>query len=331
MTLKDDAKKVFMAVSLEPVRHTASLGHLFADYAELLCCLRNGDYVSRSDLVKRYEDYGVSVPSLSRFVAGPLTGQEKADLSAAEVDDAYDDWAHQVFANIETRYNIFNTDYPFELKKNALRLKDTLSSRQQLYLMLLMCSNLPYFGKFIAALTSDFEQVAFEALKNFLPHFALVRQLGKNSNYFGNAQQKIAALAKELNVTLDNHELEKVEGNQERGLDVVGWIPFTDQFANLLCVLGQCACGEDWTSKLSETQRFEYSYFLFKKHKPIHAMFIPRGLFHNDDFFQSDEICGSLMFDRNRILNLITDDGFFKALDSQTLVEAYVDSLEDVA
>jgi len=331
MTLKEDATRVFSAFSLEPVRHTANLGHLFADYAELLCCLRNGDYVSRADLVKRFEDYNVSVPSLSQTVAGPLTRIEKNDLSAAEVDDAYDDWAHQVFANIVTRTEIFKSDYPFELEKKSLRLRDDLTVRQQIYLMLLMCSNLPYFGKFTAVLTTDFEQVAFEALKNFLPSCAIVRQLGKNSDYSGNAQQKITAIANELNVPLDDHELGKVEGNQERGLDVVGWIPFADKFANLLCVLGQCACGKDWTSKLSETRRFEYSYFLFKKHKPIHAMFIPRGLFHNNDFFQSDEICGSLMFDRNRILNLITDEKFFKRLDSQLLVEAYIDSFEEVA
>lgn len=154
--------------------------------------------------------------------------------------------------------------------------------------------------------------------------------MGKNSDYSGSAQQKITALAFDLNVLLDNHELEKVEGNQERGLDIVGWIPFSDRFANLLCILGQCACGKDWTSKLSETRRFEFSYFRFKKIQPIHAMFIPRGLFHNKDVFQSDEICGSIMFDCNRILNLIADEKFFNKLSSQFLVEAYVDSLEDV-
>ncbi len=329
MTLEDDASQAFKSFSLEPVRHVANLGHLFADYVELLCCLRNGDFVSKADLVKRFEDYNLTVPSLSQAVAGPLTRAEK--LSAAEEDDAFDDWAHQVFANIETRIDIFDADYPFEFQKQSLRLRDDLSVRQKVYLMLLMCSNLPYFDKFTSVLTADFEQVAYEALKNFLPDNASVKQLGKNSDYSGDAQQKITQLAKDLNVLLDDHEVEKVQGNQERGLDVVGWIPFSDRFANLLCVLGQCACGKDWTTKLSETRRFEYSYFRFKKFQPIHAMFIPRGLFHNNDFFQSDEICGSLMFDRNRILNLIADDTLFGKLGSLSLVEAYIDSLEDVA
>jgi hypothetical protein len=331
MTTKMAAKQILNKFSLEPVRHAANLGHLFADYVELLSCLRNGDVVSKADVIKRFGDYGVTVPSLSRVVAGPLTRQELNHLSPAEIDDNYDDWATQVFTNIETRIDIFGDAYPFEFENRSVRMRSGLATFQRIYLMLLMCSNLPYFRDFTDVLTSDFEQVAFEALKNFLPEFAIVRQLGKNSDFKGNAQQKIKAIAKELNVAVNEHELEKVEGNQERGLDVVGWIPFSDRFANLLCILGQCSCGKDWNAKLSETRRFEYSYFYFKKHNPIHAMFIPRGLYHNNDFFQSDEISGSLVFDRSRILSLINDDAFFRKLKSDNVVEAYIECFEDVA
>jgi hypothetical protein len=331
MALEQDAKQVFSNFKLEPVRHTANFGHLFADYVELWSCLRNGDVVSKADLVNRFRDYDVSVPYLSGAVAGPPTQQERKDLTSAEVDDKYDDWATQVFSIIETRLDVVRDAYPFELEKKCVRIIGSPSSRQQLYLILLMCSNLHYFRGFTDLLTSDFEQVALEALKNFLPDFAIVRQLGKKSDYPGNAQQKIKALAGDLNVAVNEHELEKVEGNQERGLDVVGWIPFSDRFANLLCILGQCACGQDWNAKLSETRRFEYSYFFFKKLNPIHAMFIPRGLYHNKDFFESGEISGSLIFDRCRILHLINDDALLMKLNSHIVVKAYIDSMEAVA
>ena len=330
MMSKLDSLQSFKNISINPVHHTANLGHLYADYVELFSCRRNGDIVSKADLVKRFEDYSVSVPHLSGVVAGPLTQKELNVLSAAEQDDLYDGWATQVFANIETRIGIFGESYPFEFEKKSVRIRSGLSTRQQMYLMLLMCSNLPYFRDFTAVLTSDFEHVSFEALRNFLPDFAIVRQLGKNSDYKGTAQQKILAIAEELNVKVNEHELEKVEGNQERGLDVIGWIPFLDRYANILCILGQCACGKDWNTKLSESRRFEFSYFALQKFYPIHAMFIPRSLFHNKDFFQSDEISGSLVFDRGRILSLIRDYAFFSKLKSCGVVTSFVDCFEDV-
>jgi hypothetical protein len=330
MTSKPVSLQSLKNISIYPVRHTANLGHLFADFVELVSCQRCGDFVSKADLVKRFEDYNVSVPHLSRVVAGPLTQKELHKLSAAEQDDVYDDWATQVFEIIETRIEIFGDSYPFMFEKKSVRIRSRLSTCQQMYLMLLMCSNLPYFRDFTTVLTSDFEQVSFEALRNFLPDFANVRQLGKNSDYKGTAHQKILAIADELNVKVNEHELEKVEGNQERGLDVVGWIPFSDRYANFLCILGQCACGKDWNTKFSESRRFEFSYFAFKKLYPIHAMFIPRSLFHNKDFFQSDEICATLVFDRSRILSLISDCSFFTKLNSCDVVASYVDCFEDV-
>lgn len=331
MTLSELAKKAEDALkgfSPPPVHHTANLGHLYADYVELLCCLRNGELISKSGLIKRFEEFDETVPALSSTVAGPATPEE---LSAAEEDDAFDSWAIQVFANLETRIDLFADSYPFEFEKGALRLKEKLDQRQEVYIALLMCGNLPYFKDFGSILTTDFEAIAFNALKSYLPKNAVVRQLGKNTDYPGNAQAKIKSLASELNVDIDSHEVQKVQGNQERGLDIVGWIPFTDRYANLLCVMGQCACGMDWPAKLSETRRFEYSYFRFKKFDPIHAMFVPRGFFHNDDFFQSDEISRSLIFDRGRLLQFLDDVGFFKDLKSQVLVKAYLECVEEVA
>ena len=119
---------------------------------------------------------------------------------------------------------------------------------------------LNYFKDVYSDLTTEFEQTSFEALRNFLPLNANVKQLGKNSDYTGDAQSKIRALAKDLNVSINENEIIQIQGTQERGLDVIGWLPFKDQIPNMITILVQCACGTEWYKKQNKTKRFENAY-----------------------------------------------------------------------
>lgn len=327
MTIEESLLEQFTGFSLVPERHTANLAHLYADYVELMALIQNGDWFSAADLVKRFKDYDVTVPEVSTRVAGPALNDEP---TAAEIDDRYDSWAQQVFSQIAARQSLFAADYAFDVDHECIRLTVEISARQKIYLMLVLCSNLKYVPKLQSVLTADFEQLAAEVMKVYLPASAFVKQLGKNSDYAGDAQDKIRALAADMKVALNAREFNKILGTQERGLDLVGWIPFKDEYANLLSILGQCACGKDWHSKLSETRRFDNSYFVFEKLKPIHALFVPRSLTYRKDLYQSDELSDVLLFERSRILQFIRDEAFFDGYDAKAVVEYAIEFAEDL-
>ena len=167
-----------------------------------------------------------------------------------------------------------------------------------------------------------------------MPTHAVVKSFGKNSEYLGTAIGKIRLLAKELKVGVNDNFLNKIStrGNQERGLDLIGWIPFDDNVANYFSILSQCACGKDWYKKLAETRRYE-NYYDFYCSKPLHAFFIPYSLinYQNSDFYQADEISiPTLLFERKRILNYITDTSFFGELSSKQLVDKCIEYEEDI-
>lgn len=327
MRLEEMLDLQLKAFSPKPIRYTANLAHLYADYLEMIASLRNGDLVTAADLINRYKTEDGSVPQVSQVYAGPLRGETE---TAAEKEDSYDAWAAQVFFQVAERSRLFGTDYPFEHGIDSIRLKERLSTRQHIYLMLVLCSNLHFVPLLQQVLTKDFEALSKEALRSLLPATAEVKGFGKNSDYSGTAEEKIWQLAMDMNVEINEKQVKKVLGNQERGLDVVGWIPFRDQYANFISMLMQCACGKDWFAKLNETRRYERGYLVFEGIKPIHILSVPRCLHYRGDIYQSDEVHDVLLMERSRLMELIKSEEFFSKSDSKKIVERLVSFEEDV-
>ena len=107
----------------------------------------------------------------------------------------------------------------------------------------------------------------------------------------------------------------------EKGLDIVAWLPFDDDWGNLVVILGQCACeNEEWYKKQQETRRYE-NYYKFKCLNPIHALFIPHSLTKQEDFYETAEIInGTLLFERRRILENFKEENF-PSIQSVTIVD----------
>ncbi len=70
----------------------------------------------------------------------------------------------------------------------------------------------------------------------------------------------------------------------------------------------------------------------FHCNKPVHAIFIPYALInHQDsDLHQADEITDTLLFERKRILNYLTDDTFFNSLNSKAIIDKCIEYEEDI-
>lgn len=323
-TIEYKIRSYFSAVNIKlsskPAEH---LTHLYADYLEVVSLFSNSNYISSSDLIDRFRDEGIIT-------------KKKDDKDQAENNDRNEQWVNQIYEIIVERITLFGDDYPYHLLENdKIRLKSitSLNDRHRLYLFLLVSSCLYLFETFESDLTKEFEIVCYNALKEFLPSHSTVKSFGKNSDYTGTAVEKINSLAIDLKIRVNESYIKKIskKGNQERGLDLIGWISFNDKVANFLSILCQCACGKEWYNKLNETRRYE-NYFEFHCKKPNHAMFIPYALinYQDSDFHQADEITDTLLFERKRILNYVTDTTFFNALNSKVLVDKCIEYEEDI-
>lgn len=313
-----------------------NLEHLYCDYIELVALFSNKDFVTKSDILDRLKDEG---ESNIVDIVNAENNEEKAvissnDVSQAQVNDLKEKWIDNLFIILEERATLFGNDYPFVFSSNKIVLKQTLLDKNELYIYLLVSSNLDLFRKLNSELTSDFETISFYSLKNYLPSKAIVKQFGKNSDYSGNAIKKIKDLATDLKVEVREHEIENISdrNNQERGLDIIGWIPFSDSCPNIITILAQCACGKDWPSKHHDTRRYKH-YLKFYRLDPYHAIFIPYSLIGKGGkkFLRSDDIeDNTLVFERKRIIELFEDFSVFSVLKSKKVVNKCIKYLEDI-
>ena len=297
--------------------------HQYADFVELVSLFSNDNYVTKSDI-------------LDRFIDQSILKKESADANRAKNNDANEAFINRIFDIISDRVYLFKNDYPFEFSESRIKLlsRDIINERHKVYFLLLISSNLDIFSIFQPELTTEFETICYNVLKCYLPINAKVIEFGKNSTYSGNAKEKITQLAAELSVEIDAKTLNQIpdENKQERGLDIVGWIPSGDLIPNTLWIFCQCACGKDWTDKLSETRRYNL-YYKFHRNKPVHTLFIPYSLIdvQNSYFYQSDEIpVETLFFERKRIINGIQSTEFFDKLKCKLLVEKAIETEEDI-
>ncbi len=275
--------------------YTSSELNYYADFIELLTLFSGKDGITQADIQDRF--YG------------------EKDYANAQIRDNDEVFIRTIFLLILERITLYSDEYPFQLDTSQiLILKEELTNKNKLYLSLLLSSKLNIFRSFQTELTTEFENIAFYTLKNYLPNNSIVREFGKNSHYKGNAKSKIKQLANDLNIQIKDFELSQIndKNQQERGLDIVGWIPFKDKCANTLLFLVQCACGKQYESKQHDTRRFK-SYFQFYKTNPQQTLFIPYSLinvrykkFYHSDYIEDD----FLIFERKRILEFYNDEAF---------------------
>lgn len=288
----------------------------FADVVELLAIFNKESGVSKGD-VKDFL-YGENDNSLE--------DDTNDEVSESENNDRKESFVDSIFKILNDRVVLYANLYPFVLVNNILYFKkDIIDINEKNYVFLLISSSLDVFKQFQPVLTTDFETVSYKAFKKYLPSAANIKQFGKNSEYKGTAKNKIKQLAKDLGLPVNEDEIGEIgeRNNQERGLDLIGWIPFDDNCQNKMVFLCQCACGKNYECKQHDTRRFE-NYYEFYRTKPQHTLFIPRALINidNQKFFHSDYIeDGFLIFERKRIVSLLKDDNVISSLSARELVE----------
>lgn len=297
-----DLKNNFSLNAPDPKQeHPWHLVHLHADFIELKCMLwQKGSRLMIQDVITHYRDFNVDVGIKKSSLLS-----DQATNPASEINDEWQTKMLDIFEVLEERLCLYEDDYPFEVGPNFLLLKENLSSKHKLYLSLLVASNLNSFSKVQSIVTSEFETFSKYIIQDLFPRMN-VEEFGQNSHFRGNTIEKITALSKILKINNRQEFLNQLStrANKEKGLDVVAWQPFNDEISNMLVFLAQCACGKDWTKKISETKSYE-TFLDFVRIHPIHLMFVPYGLAHYDkNFYQSEKTNGLLFFERKRFLDI---------------------------
>lgn len=296
--------------------------YLYADYFELMALFNNRNIITKGEVLDRLKDEGI-------------IKKNKSQELQAEENDKNESFVRDVFLLIFQRNISFSDDYPFEYENESLTLGENLTIKQKIYLHLLLSSNLYLFPKsFESYLTTEFELLSEEALKNYLPNFAIVKSFGENSEFKGYTKEKIKQLAGLMNLNYQDEFLDTIaeKGMKDLGLDIVGWIPFEDEIGNFLSIFVQCACGKDWNKKLSETKRYNRlleSYLSDFKH----SMFVPYSLinYNKSSFFEHHEFGEPiLLFERKRILTLIKDEDIYGKLNTTEFIDRCIIYEEDI-
>lgn len=265
------------------------------------------DYIETLALLSSDELYIDDL--LSRFFSEYSDRDNSLEEEQSEISDKHEQGLIDLFEILKYRQELYKEDYPFEITDNMIKLKDDLSNRQKLYIILLSCANLIFFEKNLQyKLTDEFEHITYCAIKQYLPHTFTIKKLGSNSDYRGNTREKLKALGKDINLRTEDEQIDAISSraNKEKGVDLIAWHSFIDNLPNTIILLIQCACGKDTLHKQHEPEAYK-NYFIFKK-QPIISLATPKSVVVKPDYIQNiNEVAMGdiLFFDRLRLMELI--------------------------
>ncbi len=200
--------------------------------------------------------------------------------------------------------------YPFRTDGTGsilIRRDDAHSTKALVYRYLLMATRLSMKTEKVQAGidgTQIMEELGSAVLGNYLGNRAEVEVFGTARQ--GGFTQKIGDLCTSLNegIRYKNIDTGVLNANDD-GLDVVGWIPFSDKLPAKLSVFGQCKTGTSWRDHL---YRLNPRAFITRWMSgtvlvdPVKAYFIAESA----DRAQWNGAClyGGILFDRCRIVDL---------------------------
>ena len=182
----------------------------------------------------------------------------------------------------------------------------------------LACLILSLFG--VRGVTRDpgklFERITSKAVQGYLSGNAVVFGWPAPPDPEpGNEESQIKRKIRQVAQDLGERFVESPPSRfKDRGVDVIGWIPFREGRSSQLVLLLQCYAGQDWKGKLPVSLESWYQYIHWS-FNPIRGFAVPRILSERDWHEESTE--KGLLFDRARIINLIPDHVYARTLSAE--------------
>lgn len=295
--------------------------HRWADWAELLALASAGGSLSVPELRETFERRRDFIASESQDDQDPSETEEEplikdAELTPSEFRDALSKRAGDILNYLIDRSDRYGLSYPFEIDRNqrVITLRDMTDSRR-LYLLILICAALRYVTPSMRIiLTGKFELLCVEALRRTLPSQSEVHLFGKSplvttGRYAGLLIEKIKLLANDLGEDCSIRESDFEPGdNGDNGLDIVAWIPFSDNLPGRLAIFGQAACTPEWISKQHSSSAAAWRSTIRFTADPQNVVFIPYDYRRPEGgWYTRRHIHGSIVFDRHRLMTALTN------------------------
>ena len=155
-----------------------------------------------------------------------------------------------------------------------------------------------------------FERITCEAVRRYLSGNAFV--FGWPSEPTTNDDGKESQIKRKIKKVADDLGEKFIEAPRpqfnDRGVDVIGWVPFTKGRSGQVVILLQCTAGRDWKIK-SPVPLGSWREYIHWSASPIRGFAIP-AIVKERDWHESSKDKG-MIFDRARIVNLLptrTDD-----------------------
>lgn len=210
---------------------------------------------------------------------------------------------------LERRKRILGKAYPFELTKGQLVYSGSKSLAYELCLAISQSPGLS--GGEFKKLPVAFERLMLDLVLRFLGEGSVGRRTGWPPE--GDRPARFKSLVAELhNETNEwrwspDHGFPDDPSSQQikdAGLDFVAWKQVQDSRVGRLFVVGQCACGNDFETKLQDIDKGLVKLGQWIKPvcfaTPVRAFCTPRHI-PNDIYFASINQEAGLTFDRTRI------------------------------
>lgn len=275
-----------------PNKHDSS--YLIADYIEFQC-LMSGKAVSSYDL---------------RALLSMSDDEDNNDGI-----DSSDDWSidclNEAVGICNSRFIVCGERYPFRADGNSLSMIAEPLWYQDIYVFLLFATRLNMNTQKVQGgedATKLFELICSEVARGYLGGKAQSKVFG--TGVVGGFQQKVEKMLSDLHLPALYRQPAGSTGHQrDAHVDVVAWIPFSDNKDSQLIALGQCKTGTSWEGMIGELDPKDF--FCCFTTIPPYADVI-KTFFLTESFgdYKWEERCrkAGILFDRTRIMEFLPND-----------------------
>jgi hypothetical protein len=284
------------------LRHQAQRTAADADQTEFSALLNGSSVVDTGihdeQIAEALDDFSAADPNLA-------TGWQQNDLNLEAA-------VGQIRTEIERRDDLLGPHYPFRIKGNSLHHEPSEHFAYEFFLAICNAPNLTtgrhvclprVFERISACLVAGF----FGARSTFL-HTGSPRdpEVGKS---FKKAMQTLAERTSEW-VWGPESGLPDSPAGGDAGMDFVVWPKFTDRRSiGQLFILGQCACGNNWDTKLHDLSVKDLAKWFNPPWvvDPVRCFTTP---FHvTDAMLKEASRKAGVIFDRVRLVGIDYDTG----------------------
>lgn len=256
----------------------------------------------------------VSLESVRRIMS-----IESDELNFEGINDD-DDWMYQrlaeVFSELKRRKIECANHYPFCIEDSLIEIDTECSNIVKdyySYLLLATRANMRddrLFGEPQKDAALIFEKVSELIIRAYFGINAQTMIFGTSAGM--SFKDKVERLLQKLKLNANFRTPIGSTGRQKDGkIDLVVWIPFSDERDSMFIGLGQCKTGTSWNDKLSELQPSSF-FSNYTNYTPIHTpskiYFIADSISIAEEKWEERARNAGILFDRRRIMEFLPNN-----------------------